>query len=144
MVQPAIKVEGGVKFSGGSYIGGGSGPSGGGSGTAGVNGSVGYLEIDGPVIAGQQIEDPTATVNDPTGFTINDDSKTGVAMDTLSASNQAFFASYGVGIKTVTWGPGSTVASGTVNVIAIGGSTIVFFIQGQSGPATYNYPFTFS
>ena len=116
---------------------------GGGYGTAGVNGSIGAMEIGLPVIPGQQLEDGTATVNGSIGFTINDDTSTGVAIHNLSASNQTFFATYGTGTKTVNWGPGSSVASSTVNMVYNSGSDIVFFIEGQTGPATYNYPFTF-
>jgi hypothetical protein len=112
-------------------------------GTAGVNGSVGYAEINGPVLPGNQTEDNTATVNDPVGFTINDDTATGIAIDNLSASNQAFFATYGTGIRTVNWGPGSTVASSAVNLQLNAGSSLIFYVLGQTGPATYNYPFTF-
>ena len=121
----------------------GSGTGGGGYGTAGVNGSIGAMEIGLPVIPGQQLEDSTATVNGSIGFTINNDADTGVAIHNLSASNQTFFATYGGGTKSVNWGPGSSVASGTVNIVYNSGSDIVFFIEGQTGPATYNYPFTF-
>ena len=112
-------------------------------GTAGVDGSVGYAEINGPVIPNNQIEDITATVNDPIGFTINDDAHTGIAIGNLSASNQAFFATYSTGIRTVNWGPGSTVASSAVDLQVNAGSSLIFFVLGQTGPATYNYPFTF-
>lgn len=121
-------------------IGSGSG----GGGTPGVNNVVGYNEMPPPVTAGGTLEDPTATINSPTGFTINDDTKTGIAITALSASNQAFFATYGTGTKTVTWGAGSTVASSTINVVTNSGATLVFFVTGQTGSATYNYPFTFS
>jgi hypothetical protein len=100
-----------------------------------------------PVTAGGDLEDTTATINGSTGFTINDDTKTGIAIDALSASNQTFFATYGTGTKTVTWGPGSTVASSTITVVTnnpSGHPQLVFQIQGQTGAATYNYPFTFS
>jgi hypothetical protein len=70
--------------------------------------------------------------------------KTGIAITALTASNQAWFATYGTGTKTCTWGAGSTVASSTINVINNSGGSIVFFVQGQTGSATYNYPFTFS
>lgn len=116
-------------------------------GTAGVDGSIGYQEMPPPVVPGQQLEDPTATINGTTGFTINDDTKTGVAFNALSASNQAFFATFGTGPKTCTWGPGSTVASSTVFVATnnpSGNPQLVFDIQGQTGAATYNYPFTLS
>ena len=104
----------------------------------------GYNEMPPPVTAGGDLEDPTATINDPTGFTINDNTKTGIAISALNASNQTFFATYGTGVKTCTWGPGSTVASSTINVATNSGPTLIFFVVGQSGPATYNYPFTFS
>jgi hypothetical protein len=116
-------------------------------GTAGVDGSVGYQELAPPIVAGIQTEDPTATINGTTGFTINDDTKTGIAVNALSASNQAFFATFGTGAKTCTWGPGSTVASSSVIVVTnnpSGSPQLVFDIQGQTGAATYNYPFTLS
>lgn len=133
-IGPGIAVGPGINFL--SESGGGGPP--------GVNNVTGYTEMPPPVVAGVALEDPTATVNSPTGFTINDDTKTGIAISALSASNQTFFATYGTGIKTVSWGAGSTVASSTVNVVSNAGTTIVFFVQGQSGAATYNYPFTFS
>jgi hypothetical protein len=111
---------------------------------SGVNNVVGYNEMPPPVIAGNQLEDSTATINSPTGFTINDDTSTGIAISALSASNQTFFATYGTGIKTVTWGAGSTVASSTINLVVNAGATLIFYIQGQTGPATYNYPFIFN
>jgi hypothetical protein len=117
---------------------------GGGGGTPGVDNVTGYTEMPPPVTAGVDLQDVTATPNDPTGFTINNDATTGVAINALSASNQAFFATYGTGTKTCTWGAGSTVASSTITVATNSGSQLVFFIQGQTGPATYNYPFTFS
>jgi hypothetical protein len=97
-----------------------------------------------PVLPNVQIEDVTATINDPIGFTINNNTQTGIAIPALSASNQTFFATYGTGLKTVTWGPGSTVASSTINVTFNSGNTLIFFVVGQVGAATYNYPFTFS
>ena len=120
------------------------GGTGSGGGTPGVNNVTGYNEMPPPVTAGGTLEDPTATINSPTGFTINDNTKTGIAITALSASNQAFFATYGTGTKTVTWGAGSTVASSTINLVTNAGSSLVFFVQGQTGAATYNYPFTFS
>ena len=135
----AIVIEGGIDIGPGITIDPSSGPA----PTPGVNNVVGYLEMNPPVVPGTQLQDTTATVNGSTGFTINDDTLTGVAIPALSASNQLFFASYGTGLNTVTWGPGSTVASSTVNIVQNSGSMLVFFIQGQTGPATYNYPFTF-
>jgi hypothetical protein len=137
-LNSGITLGSGITLTPAGYSGGG------GYGTAGIDGAVGYTEINGPVIAGSQIEDPTATINNPVGFTITDSSKTGVAITALSASNQTFFATYGTGTKTVTWGPGSTVASSTIMVVTNSGPQLVFYITGQSGSATYNYPFTFS
>ena len=137
MSAPII-IEGGITIETGITIGSGSG-----GGTPGVNNVVGYNEMPPPIVAGVGLEDPTATVNGSVGFTINNDANTGVAIQALSVSNQVFFSTYGVGVKTVTWGPGSTVASSSVNVIQNSGSLLVMLILGQSGPATYNYPFTF-
>jgi hypothetical protein len=137
MSLPGIQIGGGITVGGGIQIG----TSG---GTPGINNITGYLEMDPPVIPGNQLEDGTATINGTTGFTINDDTATGVAITALSPSNQAWFASYGTGTKTITWGPGSTVASSTINLVTNSGATLVFYIQGQTGAATYNYPFTFS
>jgi hypothetical protein len=120
----------------------------GGGGGAGIDNVTGYDQMPGPVTTGifnNNLQDETATINDPVGFTINDDQATGVAILNLSASNQAFFDNYGTGFHTCTWGPGSTEASSTINVqVSGGGATLVFVILGQTGPATYNYPFTFS
>lgn len=140
-----IVVEGVISIGPGINIGAGSGP--GPSPSPGVDNVIGYDEMPPPVTAGGDLEDTTATINSPTGFTINNAGATGVAINALTNSNKAFFATYGTGTKTVTWGPGSTVASSTINVITnnpTGFPQLVFFVVGQSGPATYNYPFTFS
>ena len=139
MALPGIAIGPGITIGAGIFMGAGSG-----GGTPGVNNVVGYNEMPPPVTAGGTLEDPTATINSPTGFTINNDASTGIAITALSASNQAFFATYGTGTKTVTWGAGSTVASSTINVTQNSGTNLVFFVQGQTGAATYNYPFTFS
>ena len=139
-----ITITGSVTINQGVSLGGtppGPGPS------PGTNNVVGYSEMPPPVTAGGTLEDPTATINSPTGFTINDPSRTGIAINGLTASNETFFNTYGTGTKTVTWGAGSTVASSTITVVTNnpnGFPQLVFFIQGQSGTATYNYPFTFS
>ena len=119
---------------------------------SGVNNVTGYSQMPPPVTAGSDVEDQTATINGSVGFTINTPSNifpnlggTGVAISALTANNQAFFATYGTGTKTVTWGAGSTYGSSTVNVTTNSGSTIVFFINpALSYPATFNYPFTFN
>ena len=138
MVAP-LTIGPGIDIGGGISVG-----AAGGGGSPGVNNVTGYDEMPPPVTAGGDLEDPTATINSPIGFTINDDTKTGIAISALSASNQTFFATYGTGTKTVTWGAGSTVASSTIIVATNSGATLVFDVQGQTGAATYNYPFTFS
>jgi hypothetical protein len=116
-------------------------------GPSGYDNVTGYNEMPPPVTAGGDLEDPTATVNGSIGFTINDPTKTGIAINALTESNKTFFATYGTGTKTCTWGPGSTVASSTITVVTnnpLGFPQLVFRIEGQTGAATYNYPFTFS
>jgi len=116
-------------------------------GPSGYDNVTGYDEMPPPVTPLGTLEDPTATINSPIGFTINDDTKTGVAIQGLTASNQAWFAANYLtipGTYTCTWGAGSTVASSSIFVGQVTGSFIVFTIQGQTGSATYNYPFTFS
>jgi hypothetical protein len=119
---------------------GGPGPS------PGLNNVVGYSEMPPPVTPGGTLEDNTATVNGSTGFTINNDTLTGVAISALTVSNQNWFNTNfptTPSVHTCTWGPGSSVASSSIQVIQVS-PIFVFYIQGQSGPATYNYPFTFS
>ena len=124
---------------------------GGGGGIAGIDGAVGYDQMPGPVVAGSQIEDGTATVNNPIGFTINSPVEssgppttgTGVAVGNLSASNQTFFLGYGTGTKTVVFGPGSTYPSASVNLVNNSGSLVFFIDPTLTYPATFNYPFTF-
>jgi hypothetical protein len=138
----SITIASGIQVGPGIALGGGSG-----GGTPGVNNIVGYDEMPPPVTPLGTLEDPTATVNSPTGFTINDDTKTGIAISGLTASNQAWFAANYLtvpGTYTCTWGPGSTVPSSSINVGQLTGSLLVFRVIGQSGAATYNYPFTFS
>jgi hypothetical protein len=141
MVAP-ITFGPGINVGPGINIGGS-----GGGGTPGVNNVTGYSEMNPPVIAGNQLEDSSATINFTTGFTINNDTATGVAIFGLTASNLAWFAAnYPTvpGYYNCSWGPGSTVPSSSIFVQQLSGGGIVFFIQGQSGAATYNYPFTFS
>lgn len=129
----------------GITIGGGISVGASGYGPTGVNNVTGYPEMAPPIIPSNQLEDGGATINGSTGFTINNDTATGVAISALSASNQIWFAAnYSTGTHTCTWGPGSTVSSSTINVTQNSGGILVFFIQGQTGAATYNYPFTFS
>jgi hypothetical protein len=137
----AIVIEGGISIGPGIDIGG----SGGGGGPTGVDNVMGYDEMNPPVVAGTQTEDTTATINGTTGFTINDDNYTGIAISGMTVSNQNWVnANYTTtNYYTCTWGPGSTVASSSIYVVTTSG-TLVFFVQGQTGAATYNYPFTFS
>lgn len=133
-----IVVQNGITIGNGISIG-----AGGGGGTPGVDNVFGYLEMDPPIIPGNQLEDGSATINGSVGFTINDDSLTGVAVTAMTLSNDNWITTNypGPGTYTCTWGPGSTVASSSINVVSLSGP-FVFYIQGQSGPATYNYPFT--
>lgn len=133
-----IVVEGGINIGPGISIGaGGASPS------PGVDNVFGYLEMNPPIIPGSQLEDSSATINGSTGFTINDDTATGIAVPAMTVSNDNWITTNypTTGLYTCTWGPGSTVASSTINVVSLS-SPFVFYIQGQSGPATYNYPFT--
>jgi hypothetical protein len=123
---------------------------GGGGGIAGIDGAVGYDQMPGPVVAGLGIEDSTATVNNPVGFTINTPAHgtspstgTGVAVGNLSTSNQTFFSGYGTGTKTVLFGPGSTYSSAQVNLTSNSGSLVFYIDPTLTYPATFNYPFTF-
>ena len=139
----AIVIESGINLGPGIDIGAGSSP--GPSPDPGVDNVMGYAEMNPPVIAGVQTEDPTATINGTTGFTINDDNFTGIAISGMTASNQNWVnANYTTNnYYTCTWGPGSTVVRSSIYVVTTSG-TLVFFVQGQTGAATYNYPFTFS
>jgi hypothetical protein len=112
----------------------------------GIDNVTGYAEMQPPIIPGNQLEDGSATINGTTGFTINDDASTGIYIGGLTASNNAWFtANYPTtGTYHCTWGAGSTVASSAINVVSLPPGGITFFVQGQTGPATYNYPFTFS
>jgi len=138
-----ITITGDVRIEQGVTIGAGSSPPPSG------NGVIDYSEMPPPVVAGQQLEDPTATINGSVGFTINDQTKTSIAVSACSANNVTWInTNYTVGsIYTCTWGAGSTVASSPVLVGNLPNGfaqPFVFFIQGQTGAATYNYPFTFS
>jgi hypothetical protein len=146
MVAYKIQLGAGITVGAGIGLGAsapGPGPS------PGTDNATGYSEMDPPIIPGQQLEDVTATINGSTGFTINDDGTTGVAILGCTSSNQTWFnANFTTGnTYTCTWGPGSSVASSSIEVINLPnglGQPLVFFIQGQTGAATYNYPFTFS
>ena len=136
----AIVVENGITVGPGISIGaGGAAP-----GPSGVDNVLGYAEMNPPIVPGNQLEDPTATINGSVGFTINDDTKTGVAVTALTVSNDNWISTNYItvpGTYTCSYGPGSTVASSSI-IVTQASTSLVFFIQGQSGPATYNYPFT--
>jgi hypothetical protein len=133
MVAP-IQIGPGIQFGAGINIGAEVAPI--------TGGTVTYLEMDPPVIPGNQLEDSTATVNDPIGFTINDSGATGVAVANLTPSNQTFFNNQGLGFFAASFGPGSTHATATVNITQTG-SYIIFYIDpALSYPATFNYPIT--
>lgn len=115
--------------------------------TPGVDNVTGFDQMDPPLVIGNQLEDVTATFNDPIGFTINDDQATGILLLSLTQSNIDWFnANFTVpGTYTCTWGPGSTVASSLIDVILFEPENArIGFRPQQTGPATYNYPFTFS
>lgn len=137
-----IIIGGGIDIGPGVVFGSGSSPT---PPSPGVDNVFGYSEMDPPIVPGAQLEDGTATVNGSVGFTINDDTSTGVAVPALTVSNQNWVTTNYTSIPgtyTCTWGPGSTVASSPINVIQYSGSQLVFYIQNQTGAATYNYPFT--
>jgi hypothetical protein len=122
--------------------------SGGGSPPAGT-GAITYAQMPPPVVAGQQLQDVTATINDPVGFTINNSSTTGVAVTGLTANNITYFNTLGTGTHTATLGAGSTYGTISVNVTNIPsdgglGQLVWFFDQAVSYPATFNYPITIS
>jgi hypothetical protein len=136
MVAPGIKIEGGISVGGGISIGADATPI--------TGGTITYDQMPGPVVAGQQLEDNTATVNNPIGFTINNSGTTGVAVTNLSPSNQTFFSTQGTGVFLASFGPGSTYATATVQIVQTGASLVFFINPTLSYPATFNYPFIIS
>ena len=137
-----IQLGAGISLYAGISLGGAGSP---GPGPVGFDNVFGYAEMGPPITPGGQLQDPTATVNGSVGFTINNDALTGVAVPAMTVSNDNWITTNFTpgGIYTCTWGPGSTVASSSIQVAQLS-SPFVFFIQGQTGPATYNYPFTLS
>ena len=135
MSLPGIQVGAGITFGEGIYVGGGSPPP-------PPNAVVTYTEMPGPVSAGYQLQDSSATVNNPIGFTINDGGVTGVAVTNLTTENQTFFDNQGTGVFTATFGAGSTYTTATVNIVQTSGPLVFFIDPGLSYPATFNYPFT--
>jgi hypothetical protein len=139
MVAP-IQIGAGITFGAGISVGTGSAPSG--------DGAITYLEMSPPIVPGQQLEDSTATVNAPTGFTINltppeNPGNTGVAVTALTANNIAYYTNLGNGYFTATYGPGSTYGTSQVQIVDLTGSAFTFFIDpGLTYPATFNFPIT--
>ena len=132
MVAP-IQIGPGINIGAGVNVGAGAAPI--------TGGTITYLEMGPPVIPGNQLEDSTATVNDPIGFTINNGGATGVAVGNLTPSNNTFFTNQGTGYFAASFGPGSTHATAQVQITGVGGY-LIFYIDHTIGyPATFNYPF---
>jgi hypothetical protein len=135
----AITINSGITIGGGITIGdGGNAPAG--------TGSITFAQMPPPVVPGVALQDSTATVNSPTGFTINNSANTGVAVTGLDSNNITYFNILGLGTHTATLGAGSTYASISVNIAQLpsGGPFTFFFANNVSYPATFNYPFTIS
>jgi len=137
MVSP-LQIGAGITFGPGISVGS-IPPSGGG---------ITYAEMAPPIVPGQQLEDTSATVNAPTGFTINltppeNPGNTGIAVTALSVDNQTYYNNLGTGYFTATYGPGSTYTTSSVQITNITGSNMTFFIDpGLTYPATFNFPIT--
>ena len=117
---------------------------------AGVNNVTGYDQIttSPPPTYPEDFGNPDVTVNGTIGFTFNSPGGTnGLAMTNLTSSNLTWFDTHPLP-TTVTWGPGSTVASSAITIDYYGpgpnGKALVIRIVGQTGSATYNYPFIWS
>ena len=141
MSLPGIQVGAGITFGEGIYVGGGSPPP-------PPNAVVTYTEMPGPVSAGYQLQDSSATVNNPIGFTINNSAATGVAVLNPTGANLTYYNTLTVGqYVTASFGAGSTHATAQLQVSAIpsGDGAFGFFIDNTIGyPATFNYPFNIS
>jgi hypothetical protein len=141
MAIVGITVEGGITIENG--IGFGAQPA-----PPPPGNPITYAQMPGPVTKTpanpSNLQDATATINNPVGFTINNISQTGVAVFSPDANSQAFFNTNGVGTYNVALGAGSTVATTTATVTQVIGATIIFFFNGVTQPTTFNFPFTFS
>ena len=69
-----IQLGAGISLGAGIGLGAGISPP-----PPGANTVIGYSEMDPPVVASEQLQDATATVNGSIGFTINNASQTGIA-----------------------------------------------------------------
>lgn len=138
----------GLTIGKGITFGAGTGGGGGGGGT----GSITYEQMPGPVAAGyieSNLQDPSATVNNPVGFTINDSDSSGVFANALTAENITYFDNLGPGTYTATLGAGSTYNTISVNVVTIPSEEsfaqlVWLFDPAETYPATFNYPITIS
>jgi len=119
---------------------------------SGVDNITGYAQMTSspPLNHPEDFSHTNYTTNEPTGFTFTSPGSpgNGFAVSNLSLSNTAWFDTHPTP-TTITWGPGSTVASSSITVDYYGpgpnpGKTIVVSIIGQVGSATYNFPFTWS
>lgn len=153
-VTSGVTILGGTQFSNSAGPGPGPGPA-----VAGVDNAVGFLQFNpfnpqgGPVP--DWIHDQTATINGDTGITINNWTTAGMSMLNLTTSNMTWFlANFGAVSSanpvpcTITWGPGSTVASSQGNILQVdnGYFKMISFRWNQpmGTVATYNYPYVFS
>ena len=144
----AMTIGSGIEIGGGITVGLGTGP-----GPSGSNGVVGFTEMTQSGNQNQWLEDPTATMIS-NGFILNATSgggqdTNGVAITYLTANNQSFFSTYGLGNRTATWSSGSSLTTMTVNLTqndqAGQPGVIVFFMNDVvSFPATFIFPVTFS
>ena len=148
MVAYKIQLGAGIGIGSGITVGLGTGP-----GPSGSNGVVGFTEMTQSGNQNQWLEDPTATMIS-NGFILNATSgggqdTNGVAITYLTANNQSFFSTYGLGNRTATWSSGSSLTTMTVNLTqndqAGQPGVIVFFMNDVvSFPATFIFPVTFS
>ena len=112
------------------------------------NGFITYTEMDPPVVPGNQLEDGTATVNDPIGFTINDGGATGVAVIALTNDNIIYYDNLGTGTFTANLGAGSSSNTISVQVVqtptpgapGFGNALVFFFDPTATYPLTVNFP----
>ena len=119
---------------------------------SGVDNITGYAQMTSspPLNYPEDFSHTNYTTNEPTGFTFTSPGSpsNGFAVSNLSLSNTAWFDTHPTP-TTITWGPGSTVASSSITVDYYGpgpnpGKSIAVSIIGQVGSATYNFPFTWS